>query len=323
MLKIRQHIFLFYGLFIIPFFAMAQEDVVSNEELIAEQRQINFDTFFFEALQQKAIGNFDKAIYALEECNNLESENLAVLFEFSKNYYQLSKYTEAEFYAMKALEISPKNLYLLQHLKDVNLKQNDIEGAVKAQNFIIAQKPELESDLIFIYLRGGKIEDAKKIIKQLDEKGKLPKSYISLKESLLQSDKTLQRNTLANEELLPSKLDQLKKSYRTTSNYETLKQILEREYKTKQFLELEKDSKEAISLYPAQAYVYLMNGIALNNLRKCKEAIDILDLGIEFVVENPQLEARFMEQLSLAYKSLGNNKTATFYYNKMLALKQK
>lgn len=323
MLKIKQHIILFLGLLIIPFFVVAQEDIASSEELIIEQRQINFDTFFFEALQQKAIGNFDKAIFALEECNNLELDNMAVLFEFSKNYYEQNKYTEAEFYAMKALEIEPDNLYLLEHLKEINLKQNDIDGAVKALNFIILQKPELESELIFIYLRGGKIEDAKRVIKKLDDENNLPESYNSLKQSLLQTKKTPQKRISSNNELLPSKLDQLKKSYITKSNYETLKQILDREYKTKRFLELEKDSKNAIELYPTQAFVYLMHGTALNNLRKNQDAIDTLNLGIEFVIDDKQLEANFMEQLSLAYKSLGKNKTATSYYNKMLELKNK
>ena len=61
----------------------AQEDLVSTEEMLIEQQNINFQTFFFEALTQKAIGNFDKAIYALEACHDIDKNNFAVLFELS------------------------------------------------------------------------------------------------------------------------------------------------------------------------------------------------------------------------------------------------
>ena len=61
----------------------AQEDVVSTEEMLVEQQSINFQTFFFEALAQKAIGNYDKAIYALEACHDIDKKDRAVLFELS------------------------------------------------------------------------------------------------------------------------------------------------------------------------------------------------------------------------------------------------
>ena len=43
-----------------------------------EQQQINFQTFFFEALQQKAIGNYDKAIFALDACYEINSDNVTL-----------------------------------------------------------------------------------------------------------------------------------------------------------------------------------------------------------------------------------------------------
>ena len=124
---------------------MAQEDIASTEEMLVEQQNINFQTFFFEALQQKAIGNHDKAIYALEACNNIETENKAVLFELSKNYSALLKYTEAAFYGLKALEVDPDNLYLLQNMRDIKSLQNDYEGAILFQKKIVEQNPDQES----------------------------------------------------------------------------------------------------------------------------------------------------------------------------------
>jgi predicted Zn-dependent protease len=99
--------------------------------------------------------------------------------------------------------------------------------------------------------------------------------------------------------------------------------LLDRELKTKQYLELLKDSEHAISLFPAQAYVYLMNGIALNNTRNYKEAIKILDFGLEYLIEDDELKAQFMDQLSLSYKGLGDNKISSSYYKKALELRNK
>lgn len=321
MLKNNLHIIILVIL-IIPMHFFAQQDVASREDMLVEQQQINFDTFFFEALQQKGIDNFDKAIYALEACQDINPDNLAVLFEFSKNYFFLNKYTEAEYYGLKALKLSPENLYLLRHLKEIKLKKNDYEGAIKFQNSIITQIPEEETELIYIYIRSGNIENAKTLLKKLDSQNRLPDSFNSLKESLLQENKPKAYSN-KNVVMPVSRLDKLKSSYNSNNNFETLKQILDRELKTKQYLILLTDSNKAIKTYPSQPYVYIMNGIALNKLRKYNEAIDTLNIGLEFIVDDSFLESQFMEQLSLSNKGLGKNKIATSYYNKMLELRKK
>ncbi|MDH3322285.1 MAG: hypothetical protein OEM04_04795, partial [Flavobacteriaceae bacterium] len=72
MIKTVKNIVFGIGIFLIPILAFAQEDVASSEAMLIEQQNINFQTFFFEALQQKAIENYDKAIYALEACKNID-----------------------------------------------------------------------------------------------------------------------------------------------------------------------------------------------------------------------------------------------------------
>ncbi len=320
-----EHIVIKIGIILIPFITFAQEDVASREAMLVEQQNINFQTFFFEALQQKAIGNYDKAIYALEACKNIDKESVAVLFEISKNYVFLSKFTEAEYYILKGLEIEPLNLYLLRHLKEIKTKQNDYNGAIIIQNKIIKLKPEEESDLVILYIKSGEIENAISLLKKLDKNNKLPEGLISLKESLLQENPVVieKRNNSTFKEQPKSKTKLLKEDYKLKKDYNSLKLLLDRELKTKQYLELLKDSEHAISLFPAQAYVYLMNGIALNNTRNYKEAIKILDFGLEYLIEDDELKAQFMDQLSLSYKGLGDNKISSSYYKKALELRNK
>jgi len=301
----------------------SQEDITSTEGYIVEQQQINFQTFFFEALQQKAIGNYDKAIFALDACYEIDSENVAVLFELSKNYSFTNKYKEAKYFVLKALEFEPTNIYLLRFLQQIYLKQNDFKGAINIKNKILIQKPEEESDLVILFIKSGEIEKAILLLEKLDSLNKLPNQLRVLKQSLTQPVPPEKREGEFEQYRTKNKLDQLKKNYSLKNDFNSLKLVLERELKTERYLELLEDSEEGLNLYPAQAYLYLMNGVALNSLRKYKEAIDKLESGLEYLIDDDVMESQFMEQLSLSYKGLGQNKIATSFYKKAIDLRKK
>ena len=100
---------LYVGIVLISIFSYAQQPTVN----INEEKNLQFQTHFFEALKQTAIKNYGKAIEQLEKCNQLDSNSVAVDFEFSKNYLLLKKYFEADIFIEKALEIEPQNMHLL------------------------------------------------------------------------------------------------------------------------------------------------------------------------------------------------------------------
>jgi tetratricopeptide (TPR) repeat protein len=317
----------------------AQEDVVSTEEMLVEQQNINFQTFFFEALAQKAIGNYDKAIYALEACHDIDKKDRAVLFELSKNYGFQFKYTEAEYYARMALELEPENMYMLRHLKEIKTKQNDFEGAIGVQNRIIALNPEEEADLVILYIKSGEIDQAVSLLTKLDAENKVPEGLIALKESLLQQgeagsmsstpslnpSESVDPNEEIDSQLMAgptSKSETLLETFERDRSYKNLVPLLERELKTKQFLDLLKHSEEGLSLFPAQPFVYLMKGTALIQLRKNREAAETLQEGLDYLIDDPEMEYRFLEQLSVAFKAMGENKKATDYFNKAQEIKE-
>lgn len=67
-----------------------------------------------------------------------------------------------------------------------------------------------------------------------------------------------------------------------------------------------KKSQETLELFPAQPILYLINGVANNNLNQPKKAIEKLDAGLDYIIDDPKMEGDFYTQLSLAYK-LENN----------------
>ena len=112
--------FMLMGIIAVSKVSYAQEptllEIITGEkDLSKEEKNLEFQTHFFEALKQKAINNYSKAIESLEQCYQIDDNSTAVEFEFSKNYLALKNYFEAEIFIDKALEKEPKNVYLLKH----------------------------------------------------------------------------------------------------------------------------------------------------------------------------------------------------------------
>ena len=99
--------------------------------------------------------------------------------------------------------------------------------------------------------------------------------------------------------------DSLIEQFKTDKSYQVLKQLLEL-YKTNPQILL-KYSTEGMALFPAQPYVYLMNGKALNYQKSYKKALLSLQNGIDFVIED-KMEADFYKEMAISYKNLGMTK---------------
>ena len=102
-----------------------------------------------------------------------------------------------------------------------------------------------------------------------------------------------------------------------------LKEILSQQLKESQFIDLEKQSKEGLDLFPAQPLFYLMHGKALNKLKKYSEAVPVLKSGLDYVIDENSLEADFYEELSLSYKGMRKNTESGKYYKMALEKRQK
>ena len=82
-----------------------------------------------------------------------------------------------------------------------------------------------------------------------------------------------------------------------------------------------KDSEEALELYPAQPILYLVNAVANNKQGNFKKAIDNLEMGLDFLIENPKMESDFYTELSIAHKGLNNISKSEAFAKKARDLK--
>ena len=303
---------LYVGIVLISIFSYAQQPKVN----INEEKNLQFQTHFFEALKQTAIKNYGKAIEQLEKCNQLDSNSVAVDFEFSKNYLLLKKYFEADIFIEKALEIEPQNMHLLSHKVAIYKAQQMFDLAINIQKELVKIKPIYNDDLVLLYIQNQNFEEAKNLIKIIKENGLKTTKIKGLKDYLLKQSEVTTVDIQTGIDLKKNDIETLKINYAKSKEYTILNEILWKELNTQMFDLLYLDSKDGLEFFPAQPFLYKMNAIALNKLQKYNEAIIVLTIGIDFVIDNNEMEADFYKQFSIAYDKLGNKSDALKYKQK-------
>ncbi|AFL80480.1 hypothetical protein Aeqsu_0979 [Aequorivita sublithincola DSM 14238] len=104
-------------------------------------------------------------------------------------------------------------------------------------------------------------------------------------------------------------------------NYNLLKNTLLFQIEFKKYEAAAKLSFEGLEIFPAQALLYLLNGVANNGLQNSELAIESLETGLDFILDDPKMEKDFYTQLSLAYTVKGDVKKAKMYADKAAATK--
>ncbi len=430
------------GIFFIPQLVLSQVDFNQTPDDDLGNIEDNFQEFFFEALKQKGIENYDRAIIALQKCLRLDDTKAVVYYEMGKNYVQLKNYGAAEDALKKAIAIEPDNEWYLDELYGVYVETKDFDKAVATVKQLVDYHPDYKEDLASLYMRNQRFREALEILDELDknygvsesrdkmrndiynatgadndriayleerlksnpkseydylnliyrysEQGNKTKAF-EIAERLLQSipdselvhlalykfyldsnehEKaiTSMQIVLNSAEIKPDAkakvlndfvafvrqnpsfenrllevttevvnddsgksdaelayyyyqkgekqkaLEYYEKAYEKESqNLDLLKNILLLQIDLAKFDEAISLSMEALDLYPSQPIFYLANGVANIGRTNAKDAIDSLEMGLDYIIDDPKMEADFYRQLSLAYK-MDNNiaKSETF-----------
>ena len=104
-------------------------------------------------------------------------------------------------------------------------------------------------------------------------------------------------------------------------NYNLLKNTLLFQIDFKKYEAATKLSSEGLEIFPAQALLYLLNGVANNGLQNSDAAIESLENGLDFILEDPKMEHDFYQQLGFAYTAKGDSKKAKMYIDKAATIK--
>ncbi len=92
--------------------------------------------------------------------------------------------------------------------------------------------------------------------------------------------------------------------------------LLQSYVETKQFELVAKKATALAETFPTQPQFYYFSGLAFNQLKQFKKAKEMLEIGMDFVVEDMLLEVNFNIQLGEAYNGLGDFKKKELYFSK-------
>lgn len=413
-----------------------------------------FENNFYEALKQKGIENYDKAIAVLQKCRTVEPNNPVVYNELGKNYLSLKNYPEAEKAFLRATQLDPSNRWYWQGLYDTYYAQQDFNKCIPIVLKLTEwRKQYYQEDLVSLYMYTGQFDKALELIKELEETAgssekremyklqilandkyrkpqketleeaikrnpKEESNYIELiylysasnqEEKALEVAKMLEKqipesdwaqvslfkfhlnnndgdkaaqsmfrvlgsqkidgkikHRILNEFLIyasnnpqyRTELDKAisyfegdkevnvakevakfffnKKDYTLSAQYlekslgatpddiEAVELLLYSYQEGTDFNQLLKKSSYYIDLYPTQPRLYYFAGYAANRLNDYKKAKDFLESGIDFIVEDIELETGFNRELAKSYEGLGNTAKMNTHTNRVNELlKQK
>lgn len=139
----------------------------TNPEDIALETNA-FQEAYYEALKQKGIENYDKAIIQLEKCLELQPENPVIHHELGKNYFFFKQYPTAEKYYIKATELEPSNKWYWIDLYDVYYETKNYNQGVLTLQKIIQLDKKFRDDLLSVYMYTKQYDKALVLINELD-----------------------------------------------------------------------------------------------------------------------------------------------------------
>lgn len=433
---------------LIPLISFAQ-DINEEEVEVLDELGVVTDKFqdhFFEALKQKGIENYDRALLSLEKAAQESPNEIAVYYEMAKNYGYLEQWDQAEANYKKVLQMQPDRMEAYEGLYDVYYNTSDYQKAIDVVQKLIPFDSEYKEDLANLYERTEQYEKALQLLDELDqelgindyrnqlrqqiyiksdntpsqisdlenrinrtpvneqdylnliflyseqnntqaafetaqkliqlnpdadlahlalykfflEQGKTAESFSSMKK-VFSSDKIENDSKfkVLNDFLLfvnenPQFENELENMVKLFSNEAGQKQVFQKlgdyyfgkqmneealnyyelglnntpgdfnlikttlllQIEMQKYTEAEKLSNNSLDLFPSQPILYLLNGVANLNLTNISKAKTMFETGLDYLIDDPQMERDFYLQLSKAYEKESNKQRAEDYLNR-------
>jgi len=290
-----------FGILCIPNTVLAQKE--PNEVVVLDN---GFQDNFFEALKQKGIENYDKAIESLLICKEKEPENAVVYFELGKNYLAQKKYKEAYDNFEIVTKMEPKNRWAWVGMYDVCYETHDYNQAIVVVEKLVEFKEDYKEDLTSLYMNTNQFDKALELINELNEKfGKTDKREL-YKADILKDLKyqSAEKNNL---------LEKIKKYPQDESNYISLIYMYSKSNQEEKALEIAQKLEKAIPTSDwAQVSLFKFhlnnndgdNAVKAMNIVLPSKKIDskikhrILNEFLIFAKNNPKYEPDFDKAIS-------------------------
>ena len=283
---------------------------------------------------------YDKALVLLDELDESYGEN-AYRNTLRRQIYQVTGNTEGAITNLEEkIDDNPKNEQDYLNLIYLYSEQGNTEKAFETAKTLLANQPKSELvhfALYKFYLNEGNTEAAiasmKKVFAsnqvQVESKYKVLGDFIQFVNENpsyeAELEKTVQLFSAEGNGQVYEKLgdyyvakdrkEDALKFYEAgiktdADNFSLLKNTLLLQIEFMKYTDVLALSNQGLEIFPAQPLLYLINGVANNELQISDAAIESLELGIDYVLDNPIMEKDFYTQLEIAYSQKGDAKKA-------------
>jgi tetratricopeptide (TPR) repeat protein len=288
-------LFLYSGSLLLPGVLYGQEE--ESAEVSLEDYTDEFQENFFEALKQKGIENYDKAINSLLECKRLDPSSTAVDHELARVYLASGQSIQALEYGLAALQDEPANLWYLETLVLAAMQQGNALEIIKDR--MPWTHTKLKDNLATVFSRKNDYKAALAVREELKQSEFSEHLAAKIKDSII------------GEKDIPPPVAE------TLNPLETYRLELSELLENGDVGTLETRSREVLEEFPSIPYFYYIRGMALNEMQNFKEAAAILEEGLGYLLEDDVLEQNFYKALAASYLGMGNTTKASMYQNKI------
>lgn len=111
-----------------------------------------FEHAFYEALSNRLIENYDKAIFYINECLKQDESKPILYFELGKNQYALKEYDKALSSFQKANELMPNSEVILQELQNTYFSLQKYDQTIATLKQLVVTSPKYKLPLAKVYM---------------------------------------------------------------------------------------------------------------------------------------------------------------------------
>lgn len=291
------------------------ETVIEKLNIVEENIGIT-DYISLEKIEiYKLLGNNDKVVEEMEKLSNAIPYETRYLSMLAELYMQNKREKDAFKIYLKIKEINPNDPYINISLLEYYQKNGEIDNAY--QEFILSIKNKnLDYNTkaqIYEYWFENK-GDNDNVIREAEEAGKAFIETHPDKELGYYVLGTVYYNNKIYDKAQQYYLDAIEKD---STSFITWYQLAITDMELKNNDALYQHTKTALRFYPEQPFFYLLNGIALVEMKNYEDAIKAFEKG-RFMSADKSLTSDFDTYIADAYHQLGNKAKTYEYYDRVL-----
>lgn len=325
------------------------EAAVLNFKKLVEKEPRNIDWLYGYAEALSKAGKFTEAVAALNKTEERTGPHPELTLQKYRLYVGAGKMAEGETELLKGLDKFPMEPAIIANLVDHYFRTRQEAKAVNMLEKLVEADPNngrAHLALADIYIRQNKMDGAEKELLKaipatdadIDSKMKLlidfydkitdvsPAILDGMDQLVLTYPDQAKPYSIKGDFLLKAGKDELAlDAYRKAlsfdrNQYAIWNQVLVMSYQMGLFEDLYSDSKKCMEYFPTISTVYLLNGVACNQLKKFKEAEEVLLTGVELAGSEKAMKAEFYGQIGEAAFGQRSFADARISYQKAMEL---